>query len=243
MDDPLRGVVSKKGLGLALVLNEVSIDMVHIPSGEFFMGSDESEAGHKPNEAPLHKVNLTKSFYIGTYEITVKQYRKVMRTTNQAGMEDMLPVSQVTYVNALSFCNRLSKISHAKVRLPSEAEWEYACRAGTKTPYSSGSSETDLDKVAWYSKNSEDRPHPVGQKQPNAWGIFDMHGNVWEYCADFNDGYSKSDSTDPIGQTSPHFGAMRGGGWMHGPEYCRAAAKLVSDDMFGGAGFRVVIDV
>jgi formylglycine-generating enzyme required for sulfatase activity len=130
-----------------------------------------------------------------------------------------------------------------EVRLPTEAQWEYACRAGTQTRYYSGQTEADLGRVGWYSENSEGRAHPVGQKEPNVWGLYDMHGNVWEYCADFIDDYTTMPLTDPVGRVTPSGGAMRGGGWMHGPEECRSATRMISDDMFGGAGLRIALNV
>ena len=154
---------------------------------------------------------------------------------------ETLPVNDITYEDAQEFCRRLSNAAHAEVRLPTEAQWEYACRAGTQTVYYSGDTEADLARVGWYSENSDGTAHPIGQKQPNARGLFDMHGNVWEFCADFIDDYATMSSTEPVGRVSPRSGAMRGGGWMHDSESCRAATRLISDDMFGGAGFRVAL--
>jgi formylglycine-generating enzyme required for sulfatase activity len=151
-------------------------------------------------------------------------------------------VSQITYEQAIDFCRRLSQLAGVPVTLPTEAEWEYACRAGTGTAYSAGSSVADLDRVAWYDGNSSGRVHPVGEKPGNAWGLHDMHGNVWEYCADFFEDPEAIDGTDPVGERRDWRGAMRGGGWMHGAADCRSARRLVSDDMFGGAGLRIRVD-
>jgi len=206
------------------------------------MGSPVSEEGHSPNEEPVRRIRISKAFHIGIFEVTRAQYRAVVGKAPGDEEGDMLPISQVTYANALEFCRCLSCTAKVEVHLPTEAQWEYACRAGTQTRYCSGSTVADLGRVAWFSGNSEGKAHPVGQKQPNAWGLYDMHGNVWEYCADFIDDYATMASTDPVGRITASHGAMRGGGWMHGPNECRSATRLISDDMFGGAGFRIMVE-
>ena len=218
------------------------VELVRIPPGSFLMGSRPDEPGHLRNEGPQRRVRISNAFYIGRFEITRAQFREVTGRTPEGPAGDTLPVSGISYSEAIDFCRRLSATANLTVRLPSEAEWEYACRAGTATPYYSGSSDADLAQVGWYSENSDHRAHPVGEKQPNAWGLYDTHGNVWEFCADFIVDYAQMADTDPIGIVSPRTGAMRGGGWLFGPEKCRAATRLLSDDMFGGAGFRVAVN-
>jgi formylglycine-generating enzyme required for sulfatase activity len=241
MNDDIRKDLAGGGPIMILLVNDTRIELVRIPPGAFAMGSAAYEEGHAPNEEPVRYVRISKSFYLGRFEITRAQYRAVMENTPHGPEGDDLPVSQITYMEALAFCQHLSSNANEKIRLPTEAEWEYACRAGSQTRYCSGSTEADLGRVGWYSGNSDGKAHPVGQKQPNALGIYDMHGNVWEYCADFIDDYVTMCSTDPIGRVTPNHGAMRGGGWMHGPNECRAATRLISDDMFGGAGFRIAL--
>jgi formylglycine-generating enzyme required for sulfatase activity len=226
---------------LTLSAGAGQIELVLIPPGEFSMGSPAGEEGHAPNEEPVRRVRISKAFYLGRFEITRLQYWAIMGSSAEIAEADALPISQITYADALEFCRRLSGASNREVHLPTEAQWEYACRAGTETRYYSGSTEADLKRVAWYCENSAGKAHPVGQKQPNAWGLYDMHGNVWELCADFIDDYATMVSTDPVGRQTPSHGAMRGGGWMHGPKDCRAAIRLISDDMFGGAGFRIAV--
>jgi len=243
MSQDIRGVFAKSASLATLRAGSLEIDLVRIPPGEFTMGSPEGEEGHAANETPARRVRISKPFYLGRFEITQAQYRAVMGEIPGGAQRDTLPVSQITYADALEFCRRLSSTANVEVRLPTEAQWEYACRAGAKSRYCSGSTEADLGRVAWYSGNSGAKAHPVGQKQPNAWGLYDMHGNVWEYCADFIDDYATMPGTDPVGRITPRHGAMRGGGWMHGPEDCRAATRLISDDMFGGAGFRIALSV
>lgn len=242
MNQELRGAFTRGAPQVTLHTGDLAIDLVRIPPGEFTMGSPESEEGHAPNEAPARRVRISKAFYLGRFEITQAQYRAVMGRPPADAESDALPIRQVTYADALEFVRRLSDIADVEVRLPTEAQWEYACRAGTQTRYSSGSSVADLDKVGWHAENSEGKAHPVGQKLPNAWGAHDMHGNVWEYCADFIDDYATMASTDPVGRLTPRRGAMRGGGWMHGPEECRSATRMISDNMFGGAGFRIALN-
>jgi eukaryotic-like serine/threonine-protein kinase len=228
-------------LSVKLPGGRIEIRLARIPAGEFTMGSPPSETGHAPNEEPMRRVRISKAFRLSQFEITRGQYRTVMgESTSVRGMSN-LPVSDITYAEALEFCRILSTAARTHVGLPTEAQWEYACRAGTETWFYSGSTEADLAQVGWYSGNSRDTAHPVGEKEPNAWGIYDAHGNVWEYCADFIDDYATMASTDPVGRVTSRHGAMRGGGWMHGPEKCRAATRLISDDMFGGAGFRIAL--
>jgi formylglycine-generating enzyme required for sulfatase activity len=226
----------------ALRIDDVTMDLVRIPQGAFIMGSPDSEAERALNELPARQVRISRSFYLGRFETTRAQYRAVMGWAPGDAQDDALPVSQLPYADVLEFCRRATVAAEVRVRLPTEAEWEYACRAGTQTRYSSGSTEADLARAAWYSANSEQRAHPVGQKEPNAWGLYDMNGNVWEYCADWIDDYATMPGTDPVGRVSPHHGAIRGGGWMHGPSECRCATRLISDDMFGGVGFRIAVD-
>jgi len=216
------------------------IELVRIMPGTFMMGSPPDEQGHARNEEPLRRVRISKEFYLGRFEITQAQFRDVMGQAPAGEEGDVLPV-RTRYANAIEFCRRLSSTANVNVRLPTEAEWEYACRAGTGTPYYSGTTETDLAKAAWYSGNAEGKPHPVGQKQPNAWGLYDMLGNVFEYCGDYIEDYAKLPGTDPVGLVGPRNGAMRGGAWLYGPEQCRAATRMISDDMFGGAGFRIAV--
>lgn len=241
-DEDIREAIVKGASVVMLRAGTLQIALVRVPPGEFTMGSPADEEGHALNEEPQRRVLITKAFYIGRYHVTRAQYQELMG--EMPGGEGLtLPVSQITYANALEFCQRLSTASNIEVRLPTEAQWEYACRAETQTRYHSGQTEAELAGVGWYSENSEGKAHPVGQKQPNAWGLYDMHGNVWDYCADFIDDYATMSDTDPVGRVTPRYGAMRGGGWMHGHENCRAATRLISDDMFGGAGFRIAVNV
>jgi len=243
MSEDIRRSLAKEEPMITLRVAALQIALVRIPPGEFMMGSPPNEEGHGRNEEPQRRVRISQGFYLGKYQITLAEYDEVMGNTPRDGAEHLLPVSQITYENAIEFCARLSTAAKLKISLPTEAQWEYACRAGTETRYYSGDTEADLARVGWYSKNSEGKTHQVGGKQPNAWGLYDMHGNVWEFCADFIEDYATMPDIDPIGAITPRHGAMRGGGWMHDAEECRSATRLISDDMFGGAGLRIALKI
>jgi formylglycine-generating enzyme required for sulfatase activity len=241
MSEDIQAAIRKGAAAVTIDAGGVEFELVRIPAGEFTMGSPVSEPGHADNEEPARVVTISKPFYLARFQISCRQYRKVMGVAS--AHDDTVAMSQINYTDAKEFVRRVSSVAQIDVRLPTEAQWEYACRAGTRTPYYSGSTEPDLARAGWYSANSGGHPHPVGQKEPNAWGLYDMHGNVWEYCDDFIDDYATMPGTDPVGNISERYGAMRGGGWMYGPSYCRAATRLVSDDMFGGAGFRIAMHI
>jgi formylglycine-generating enzyme required for sulfatase activity len=143
----------------------------------------------------------------------------------------------------MEYCQKLSALVDLPITLPTQAQWEYACRAGTTTRYYSGDTEGDLDKVAWHKNNSGNTSHPVGQKQPNAWGLYDMLGNAWELCLDELPNREQISAMDPIGEVHDLLGHISGGGWSHPPEYCRAASSIFGDPMFGGMGFRIAMNV
>src|SRR6185436_4361946 len=137
--------------------------------------------------------------YLGKYEVTQEQYQQVMGKNHSRFQGQALPVGTVSWDEAQEFCQKASKESGLTVRLPTEAEWEYACRAGTRSAYYSGDSEAKLDQAAWYYGNSKDTTHPVGQKEPNAWGVYDLHGNVWEWCQNWHEAYIEQPLVNPQG--------------------------------------------
>ncbi|MEO2029662.1 MAG: formylglycine-generating enzyme family protein [Fuerstiella sp.] len=157
------------------------------------------------------------------------------------------PVENVSWDDAVEFCRKLSELPAEKsagyvYRLPTEAEWEYACRAGTTTAYSFGDSKSELGEYAWYRKNSGDTTHPVGGKPPNAWGLYDMHGNVLEWCQDWYEYYPSGSVTDPTGAASGPYRVYRGGSWISRSGYCRSADRYgrAPDYRFSSGGFRVL---
>jgi formylglycine-generating enzyme required for sulfatase activity len=210
--------------------NSIGMKFVVIPAGEFMMGSPEDEPRRKDNEA-LHKVTLTQPFQMGMHEVTQEQYQTVMGTNPSKFKGPQNPVEQVSWNDAVEFCRKLSEQPKEKsagyvYRLPTEAEWEYACRAGTTTKYSFGDSESALGDYAWYIKNAGSRTHPVGQKKPNAWGLYDMRGNVFEWCQDWLSGYPGGKLTDPTGPSSGSDRRVaRGGSWNSDDWFCRSADR------------------
>ncbi|MEO8370977.1 MAG: formylglycine-generating enzyme family protein [Candidatus Solibacter sp.] len=241
MSRPFQEAIAAGAPLVALPVADLQIELVRIPAGHFTMGSSPAEAGHSPAEGPARRIRISEPFYVGRYPVTRAQYYALMPLKTPTQNSDTVPVSQIAYAGALDFCRRLSGDAGVDVALPTEAQWEYACRAGTLGPYYSGSTEADLDRVAWYDGNAGGSAHPVGQKLPNAWGLHDTLGNVWEFTADFIQDYADMPETDPVGLVAPTHGGMRGGGWMHGPEECRAGCRMTTDTMFGGAGFRVAL--
>jgi formylglycine-generating enzyme required for sulfatase activity len=226
---------------IRLQAGTVSFELTRIPPGEFDLGSPDQEEGHQPNEGPVRRIRISKPFYLGRFEVTQAQYKSVtgLNPSNFEGPD--LAMDQITYPKAVRFCELVTAHAGVRVTLPTEAQWEYACRAGTKTCFYSGNSPTDLDRVAWHSGNSGGRPQPVGRKEPNAFGLYDMLGNVWELCSDFLPDYSNIQVTDPAGRDTAG-PAMRGGGWMDEPRNCRSATRLASDVMFGGTGVRIAVN-
>jgi formylglycine-generating enzyme required for sulfatase activity/predicted MPP superfamily phosphohydrolase len=173
--------------------NTIGMEFVLIPAGEFDMGSSSDEEGRSSNEGPLHHVKIENVFYMGKYEVTQQQWRAIMGDNPSSFTgDDNLPVERVSWDDVQEFIRKLNeKEGTDKYRLPSETEWEYACRAGTSTRYSFGDSESELGYYAWYKDNSDYETHPVGQKKANQWGLYDMHGNVLEWVQDcWHDNYS-----------------------------------------------------
>jgi formylglycine-generating enzyme required for sulfatase activity len=205
--------------------NSIGMKFSLIPAGEFNMGSEESD-----DEKPVHKVRINNPFYLGTYPVTQREWEAVMGDNNNPSnfKGDDLPVEQVSWDDVQKFIKKLNeKESTNKYRLPSEAEWEYACRAGTITRYSFGNDESELGDYGWYDDNSDDKTHPVGQKKPNPWGLYDMHGNVVEWVqdrwhSDYNDtpadgsAWESGDSADRV---------FRGGCWISRAMSCRSANR------------------
>jgi formylglycine-generating enzyme required for sulfatase activity len=202
----------------------------------------EAQKNFYDDESPAHEVTLSTSFCLGRYEVTQEQYQQVTGTNPSYFKGRDLPVEGVSWDEAQEFCKKVSEKTGQSVRLPTEAEWEYACRAGTTTRFCSGDAAADLESVAWYGANSGDTTHSVGQKTPNAWGLYDMHGNAWEWCADWLGGYEAGATTDPQGPSRGAGRVLRGGSWYYGPGYCRSAFRRrinpVARNYF--SGFRVV---
>ncbi|MCY3018209.1 MAG: formylglycine-generating enzyme family protein [Planctomycetota bacterium] len=195
-------------------------------------------------EKPAHEVTLTTPFYMGKYPVTQEQYMQVMGTNPSHFKGQNLPVETVSWDNAAEFCKKVSEKTGLMVRLPTDAEREYACRAGTTTTYNTGDSDADLDKAAWYYANSKSTTHPVGQKAANAWGLHDMHGNVWEWCLDlWQEHYGPEAAVDPKGPENGQARVLRGGSWGDDAGNCRSAYRdrFLPVNRYCYFGFRVVV--
>jgi formylglycine-generating enzyme required for sulfatase activity len=220
--------------------NGVRLEMVNLPAGEFLMGSPDSAY---QNEKPPHQVTVN-SFAIGKYPVTQAQYQAVMgKNPSHFKNNRQNPVEQVSWNDAQAFCQKLSQIIGKTYRLPTEAEWEYACRAGTTTRFYFGD-DANLKDYGWYDGNSQQTTHPVGQKKPNAWGLYDMSGNVWEWCEDnWHDNYKNAPKDGSAWLIKDNYSQiLRGGSWFNNPYYCRSAFRGNSDrrDHYDNGGFRVV---
>jgi formylglycine-generating enzyme required for sulfatase activity len=219
------------------ITNSIGMKLVLIPKGTFTMGLPIEEEGAE-NDEDQHQVTISKDYYFGITEVTQGQYEKVMGTNPshfqkrviRKSDSSMYPVETVSWEDAVEFCKRLSELPEEKkagrvYRLPTESEWEYACRASSTTAYSFGASATSLGDYAWFRGNSDQQTHPVGEKQANAWGLYDMHGNVWEWCSDWYGDYPKGAVSDPIGPKEGPGRVIRGGGWFNGTADCRSAIR------------------
>jgi len=250
--------------------NSIGMKLKLIPAGEFLMGSPESDDMAQDRDKPQHKVRITQAFYLGVHEVTQQQYETVMGTNPSKFKDAANPVERVSWCDAVEFCKKLSAKEGKTYRLPTEAEWEYACRAGTTTVYSFAD-ESELGEYAWCANNSGDKPldadalwkpvsdsykqrlsanncqpHRVGQKKPNAWGLHDMHGNISEWCQDWYGEYSSDEVTDPQGSTDGSNRVFRGACWHDAPMHCRSAFRgpCPPDRRSStGLGFRVVMEL
>jgi len=202
--------------------NSLGIAFVLIPSGFFMMGSTTGN----PNEQPVHQVRISTAFYLGQYEVTQAQWQAVMGKNPSSFKGDPnLPVESVSWEDVQEFIRRLNaRESGGRYRLPTEAEWEYAARAGSTTAYSFGDRQRFGD-YAWFLLNSGGTTHPVGQKLANAWGLYDMHGNVWEWVQDVNGAYASAPFTDPLGPPLGSDRVFRGGAFSSDARGCRSASR------------------
>ncbi len=240
------------------ITNSIGMKLVLMPKGTFMMGSPAEEVGGQDDEQQ-HQVTISKNYFLGMTEVTQGQYEKVMGTNPSHFQKrvirltdsSMYPVEQVSWEDAVEFCKKLSELPEEKkagriYRLPTEAEWEFACRAGSKTAFSFGDQPSSLSNHAWFNANSDDKTHPVGEKKPNAWGLYDMHGNVAEWCSDWYGDYPKGVVSDPTGPKEGLSPVFRGGCWYSEAALCRSASRGWFDPAHGfviDLGFRVAMTV
>ncbi|NGZ05747.1 MAG: SUMF1/EgtB/PvdO family nonheme iron enzyme [Magnetococcales bacterium] len=228
------------------VTNSLGMRFRLIPSGSFRMGSPETESGRSLDEGPQHTVIISRSFYMQTTEVTQEQWKLVMGNNPSYFVRcgDNCPVESVSWNTVQSFLTTLNGRQEGSYRLPTEAEREYATRAGTTTRYAFGTTSTNLGNHAWYHENSSDMTHPVAQKLPNPWGLYDMYGNVWEWVSDWYSAtsYTSATETDPQGPLSGTKRSHRGGGWDYGSSYLRTANRghKAPDVSYYSIGFRLV---
>jgi formylglycine-generating enzyme required for sulfatase activity len=241
------------------ITNSIGMKLARIPAGKFLMGSPETEPGRLPNEGPQHEVTISRPFHIGVYEVTQAEYDKVTGTNPSQFNKDngggpKHPVEMVSWHDAVAFCKKLSELPEEKkagrvYRLPTEAEWEYACRAGTQTAYSFGDTAEELERHGWVAENAKSKTYPVGQLLPNAWGLHDMLGNVSEWCMDTYRVFEYKRVIDPQGPAIGVTRALRGGLCNEGPARSRSASRY-GNDASGvfittrqfNVGFRVICD-
>jgi len=227
------------------ITNSIGMELVLIPAGSFRMGGDKKLEQAEDHETPRHIVKISKTFYMGKYEVTQSQWSEIMNNNPSEFKEDVRPVERVSWNDVQEFIQKLNnKEETNKYRLPTEAEWEYAARADTESTYCFSSDIKILSQYAWYRKNSASKTHPVGRLKPNAWGLYDVHGNVHEWCQDWFDRnyYSQSPSNSPIGPSSGLAKVLRGGDWGSEDWYCRCASRSLSspDRRSNRLGFRLV---
>ena len=211
-----------------------------IKAGSFMMGSNDGN----DDEKPVHSVRISKDFCMGVYEVTQQQWEAVMQANPSGFKGATRPVERVSWTEVQTFIDRVNRQSGCNgcYRLSTEAEWEYAARAGTSTKYSFGDNEAQLGDYAWYRGNSDSGTHPVGQKEPNPWGLYDMHGNVWEWVQDWYESYPEGTITDPTGPGTGSSRVLRGGGWNGAARVVRSASRgyWLPDDRYNRLGFRLV---
>jgi formylglycine-generating enzyme required for sulfatase activity len=230
--------------------NSIGMEFVEIPSGEFLMGCVKSDTKCGNDEKPQHKVKITKSFYIGKFEVTQGEWKKVMgnNPSDFVNCGEDCPVENISWNKAQKFIGELCKReeqSPCKYRLPTEAEWEYSARAGGSAGSKYYWGDSNNDEYLWYDENSGKTTHPVGKKKPNAWGLYDMSGNVWEWVGDYyNDTYYKnSPSADPKGANSGAYRVLRGGSWGNNARGSRLSDRIIGKPDFRHFtdGFRLVL--
>lgn len=278
-NDPEARSLQEKIEKLTTSINSIGMKLRRVPSGKFYMGSHESDEFARNNERPQHKVTISRSFFMGVYQVTQEEFIKVMGTNPSLTADHPKhPVDSPTWYAAIDFCNALSEreglapyyqvdgrqmrgeeiaifgtvsiLGGLGYRLPSEAEWEYACRAGSITPWCCGNQLAEISQYAWFYDNAQQVTHPVGEKKPNAWGLYDMHGNVMEWCYDLCDDnyyqlFEEEEVHDPTGPKTGNGRIIRGGSWQFGVESTRSPYRnnLQPEHASAMVGFRVVRDV
>lgn len=241
----IRSVNKKEDSMIINIGNGITIDLTLIKKGAFNMGSLEGQG--EEDEGPRHEVTISKNFYMGTYEITQAQFEEVMGYNPSKFVGENNPVDSVSYKESLEFIEKLNEITGKKFSLPTEAQWEYACNCDINTSwfYGSKENESELESYAWIYSNSEGKPHEVGTKKANPWGLYDMYGNVQEWCNDwYENPYALNTKKDPMGPESGSSRVIRGGAWGDYINTVRTTYRNASgeENKNNGTGFRISLN-
>ena len=225
------------------VKNGISIEMVKVEAGTFMMGATSEMENPTDNEKPVHQVTLTNDYYMGKYEVTQALWQTVMGSNPSEFKGGTLPVETVNWNDCQEFISKLNSMTGRKFRLPTEAEWEYAARGGKESRGYQYSGSSNISDVAWYDGNSGSKTHAVGTKQPNEIGIYDMAGNVSEWCQDWKGSYNSASQTNPIENHNGLYRVHRGGGWGYLVRYCRSSYRNNSspDERYDHVGLRLAL--
>lgn len=221
----------------------INIELVKVEAGNFTMGATSAKEKPDDNEKPAHEVSLSRNYYIGKYEVTQEVWKAVMGNNPSKFKGTNLPVEMVSWKDCLKFIAKLNRMTGLQFRLPTEAEWEYAARGGNKSKGYQYCGSDNLTEIAWYNENSGNRTHPVGTKKANELGIYDMSGNVMEWCQDWFGYYAGSSKKDPVGPYTGTFRINRGGCWLSYPWYCRSLSrnKQSPNDSYFNLGLRLAL--
>ena len=221
----------------------VPFQMARVVAGTFFMGATSEQESPGSDEEPKHKVTLMRNYYIGKTEVTQELWTAVMGSNPSSFKGDNKPVENVSWNDCQTFIERLNRATDKNFRLPTEAEWEFAARGGNNSRHYQYSGSNNLYDVAWYSDNSSNTTHDVATKSPNELGLYDMSGNVWEWCSDWYGSYSSNTQYDPAGPSSGSGRVDRGGSWGLVARYCRSSNRIINfpDDRSSFLGFRLVL--
>lgn len=229
---------------LTFTVGGVNFEMIKVEAGTFTMGCTSEQGGDcDSDESPYHRVTISQDYYIGKFEVTQELYEAVMGTNPSNWKAFDRPVETVSWNDAMEFCDELSRMTGRRFTLPTEAEWEYAARGGKKSTNAKYSGSSSVANVAWYDGNSGSQTHPVGRLRANELGIYDMSGNVWEWCLDWYGNYSSASQTDPMGPGSGSYRVNRGGSWDSGAGDCRVSYRSYYTPGYrlSYLGFRVVL--
>ncbi len=237
------GKITQQNDVLRFVVNGVSFEMIRVEAGTFTMGATSEMKDPWNDEKPAHQVTFKRNYYIGKTQVTQALWQAVMGNNPSSFKGDNLPVESVSWDDCQKFISKLNSLTGQNFRLPTEAEWEFAARGGNNSKHYQYSGSNNLDDVAWCHDNSGNQTHPVATKKPNELGIYDMSGNVWEWCSDWYDNYNSSSQTNPTGPNSGSCRVIRGGSWLNLARFCRSSirSRITPVISFYNLGFRLLL--